>query len=316
MTEAAPLFDSLADGPEGGRAVWLRTSDGVRIRLGYWPGGTLGTVVLLPGRTEYIEKYGPAAREMHRRGWSMVTLDWRGQGLSPRALPDPMLGHVEHFTDYQRDLDAVLSWIAAEGAELGVSGPLMQMSHSMGGLIGLRALTRGLPFRATAFSAPMWGIRIPVWGKPLAGLMQRLPLALPQDRGYAPSTSAQSYILRTSFEKNHLTGDAPTWSWLRRQLETEPGLRLGGPSLGWLRDALRECARMTRIPAPALPSLVALGSREHIVLPGPILRRMRAWQGGRLDLYPGARHEVPMETPEHRARFYDSAHDLFSAALG
>lgn len=314
MSDTAPLFDSLADGPEDGRAVWLITSDGVRIRLGYWPGGALGTVVFLPGRTEYIEKYGPAARELRRRGWSMVVLDWRGQGLSERALPDPMLGHVERFTDYQRDLDAALGWIASEGHARGLGGPLMQMSHSMGGLIGLRALTRGLPFRASVFSAPMWGIRIPLWGRPLAGFMRRLPLALPHDRGYAPSTSPQSYILRTAFEQNHLTGDATTWSWLRRQLEAEPGLRLGGPSLGWLRDALRECARVARMPAPELPSLVALGSREYIVMPGPIRQRMRAWQGGRLDLYPGARHEVPMETPDHRARFYDSAHDLFTAA--
>ena len=57
---AAPFFADLADGPPGGRAVWLRTEDGVRIRVGLWRGGEKGTVVLLPGRTEYIEKYGRA----------------------------------------------------------------------------------------------------------------------------------------------------------------------------------------------------------------------------------------------------------------
>ncbi len=318
MTGTAPLFDSLADGPEGGRAIWLTTTDGVRIRAGFWPasGVSVGTVVFLPGRTEYIEKYGPAARDLQARGWSMVTLDWRGQGLSDRALADPMLGHVERFTDYQADLDALMAWLQHSGSAEGLTGPYMLMSHSMGGLIGLRALIRGLPFRASVFSAPMWGIRIPLWRKPLAGVMRRLPLALPQHRGYAPTTSGQSYILRTAFDENHLTGDVHTWGWLHNQLETEPGLRLGGPSLGWLRSALRECAGIARLPAPATPSLVALGSLEHIVTPRAIHQRMRGWTGARLDLYAGARHEVPMETPEHRRRFYDSAHELFSASIG
>ncbi len=316
MTAPAPLFQTLADGPEGGRAVWLQTEDGVRIRAGYWPGGRLGTVVFLPGRTEYVEKYGRAARDLAQRGWSMVTLDWRGQGLADRPLTDPMLGHVGHFTDYQRDLDRLLLWLHEQGQGLGLSGPLMLMSHSMGGLIALRGLARGLPFRASVFSAPMWGIRIPLWRRPLAGAMRRLPFALPQDRGYAPTTSGQSYILRTAFGDNHLTGDAEMWSWLHSQLEAEPGLRLGGPSLGWLRGALRECATMARVGSPATPALAVLGSLEHIVTAAPIRRRMSHWQGGRLEIYTGARHEVPMEAPEHRKRFFDSAHELFLASGG
>ena len=34
---------------------------------------------------------------------------------------------------------------------------------------------------------------------------------------------------------------------------------------------------------------------------------------GGLDLYHGAEHEVPMEVPTHRTRFFDSAAALFSA---
>ncbi|NPD17336.1 alpha/beta hydrolase [Xinfangfangia sp. D13-10-4-6] len=315
MTTPAPLHHELADGPEGGGAVWLRTADGVRIRLGYWPcyrpGGPLGTVVFLPGRTEYIEKYGPTAKELGQRGWSMIALDWRGQGLSDRALADPMLGHVGHFSEYQLDLDAALAWLAQQGAGLGLSGPLMLMSHSMGGLIGLRSLMRGAPFRASVFSAPMWGIRIPLWGRPLASALRRLPLALPQDRRFAPSTSGESYILRRGFEGNQLTGDAQIWSWLHHQLQERPDFRLGGPSLGWLRAALRECAVLARMPSPALPVQTSLGSLEQIVRPDAIRQRMAHWPQGRLDLYPGARHEVPMEAAPHRSRFYDAAHQLF-----
>lgn len=316
MAETAPLFDRLADGPSGGRAFWLIAADDVRIRIGLWPGGDKGTVIFLPGRTEYIEKYGRAARALRERGWSVISLDWRGQGLSGRFLPDPMLGHVQQFSDYQRDLDALMAFLAAEGAAQGLNGPLMLMSHSMGGLIGLQALKRGLPFRAAVFSAPMWGVRIPLWRLPLAGVMRRLPMALPQDLHYAPTASGKSYVLKSGFAANHLTGCAETYAWLQSQLQAEPQLQLGGPSLGWLRSALRSCAAALQGPPPQLPAVIALGSEERIIRAAPIRRRIIGWQNCRLDLYEGARHEVPMERAPHRERFFDSADQLFSASAG
>ena len=64
MTAPAPFHADLAEGPAGGHALWVNTSDGVRIRIGLWPAGEKGTVLLLPGRTEYIEKYGRAAADL------------------------------------------------------------------------------------------------------------------------------------------------------------------------------------------------------------------------------------------------------------
>ncbi|MEO0710930.1 MAG: hypothetical protein AAFY68_09350, partial [Pseudomonadota bacterium] len=36
MTDA-PLLSDLAEGPQGGAAHWLQTSDAQRIRIGIWP---------------------------------------------------------------------------------------------------------------------------------------------------------------------------------------------------------------------------------------------------------------------------------------
>ncbi|MEY4305747.1 MAG: hypothetical protein RIT52_1922, partial [Pseudomonadota bacterium] len=80
MTSEAPFHAKLADGPAGGYARWLQAADGVQLRVGVWPeGGTKGTVFLLPGRTEYIEKYGRAASDLAQRGYATVSIDWRGQ---------------------------------------------------------------------------------------------------------------------------------------------------------------------------------------------------------------------------------------------
>ena len=88
MMTGAPFFADIADLPPDGRCLWLMTDDGIRLRAAHWPGSGKGTVFLLPGRTEYIEKYAPPAAEFCRCGWDVLTLDWRGQGMSDRALPD------------------------------------------------------------------------------------------------------------------------------------------------------------------------------------------------------------------------------------
>ena len=69
----APLYTDIADGPSGGQAFWLTAEDGVRLRAAIWPGGSKGTVFLLPGRTEYIEKYGRAAGDLAARGFATAT---------------------------------------------------------------------------------------------------------------------------------------------------------------------------------------------------------------------------------------------------
>jgi len=161
----APLFSKMADGPGEGRAWWLKTEDGVRIRVGLWePDNPKGTVLLLPGRTEYIEKYGRAAGALAGCGYATLIIDWRGQGLSDRLIDDKMSGHVLNFGDYQHDLAAMTD----AATRLGLTRPWHLLAHSMGGGIGLRAAMQGLPVASCIFSGPMWGIRMSGALRPVA----------------------------------------------------------------------------------------------------------------------------------------------------
>ena len=100
---------------------------------------------------------------------------------------------------------------------------------------------------------------------------------------------------------------------MRRQIAEVPDLALGGPSIGWLREALTECASLAALPAPKIPVICALGTAEKVVDVPPIHLRMAGWANGQLDLYPGAEHEIMMEGPAARARFFDRAVALFDA---
>jgi lysophospholipase len=298
----APFFTDVADGPADGRAVWLHAEDGVRIRVAVWPGGDQGTVLLLPGRTEYIEKYGRAARDLLARGFTTVSIDWRGQGIADRALPDKMSGHVDDFSEYQKDLDALLKF----SVEQNLPRPFFILGHSMGGCIGLRALMRSVPVQAVAFTAPMWGISMAAFMRPLALTISTTALLLGQKRRYAPGTTSKSYVLEAPFANNVLTTDPDMYAYMRRQIGKYPQLAVAGPSMGWLHAALLECRALSTMAAPDTPALCALGPTERVVDTTPIYQRMRAWPKGRLDLYPGAEHEIMMENAVMRQRLFDS----------
>lgn len=305
--DAAPFFDAIADGPDAARAVWLNTADGLRIRAVHWRTGGHGTVLLFTGRTEYIEKYGRAARELARRGYDTLTFDWRGQGLSDRMLADRDVGHVFEFSDYQHDVGAVLK--AAEA--LGAARPLFLLAHSMGGCIGLRSLIDGLEVRSAMFSAPMWGIKIAPAARPLAQFVASLSRKLGFDHAVTPTTGGTTYALAQPFEGNLLTSDPEMYAWLSAQLRAHPELALSGPSLRWLDEALAETKALAALPSPAHPCETFLGSEEGIVDIAAIRTRMAAWPGGHLTEIDGARHEIPIEVPEVRTRFFDAAARLF-----
>ncbi len=300
--EDAPLFGDIANGPPGGRAMWLTARDGVRLRIGHWPSdGAKGTVLLFPGRTEFIEKYGISAADFAVQGYGTLVIDWRGQGLADRALSDAMSGHVTDFAEYQSDVAAMID--AAEALDL--PRPWHLLAHSMGGCIGLRAAMDGLPVASCAFSAPMWGIAMKPALRPVAWALSWASRPLGLGHIYAPGTVRGSYVLEAPFHANALTRDRDMYAHMVAQLQAYPQLALGGPSLHWLFAALRECRALARMPSPELPCLTFVGSGEDIVSRAPIDIRIAHWPKARLETVEGGRHELLMDTAATRRHLTD-----------
>ena len=92
-----------------------------------------------------------------------------------------------------------------------------------------------------------------------------------------------------------------------------PDWALGGPSLRWLNEALREMRHLHNRPSPDYPALCYLGSEENIVDPRRIHSRMARWPRGRLETMAQAKHEIMMERPEHRDVFYAQTSAFFDA---
>ncbi|MBP0484196.1 alpha/beta fold hydrolase [Sagittula salina] len=297
-TTPAPFFADLSEGPLGSRAFWVEAPDLLRLRIAHFPSeDARGTVLLFPGRTEYVEKYGRTAAVLAEAGYHTLAIDWRGQGLADRMLIDPRTGHVDVFEDYQRDVAAM----KAMARVLDLPKPLHLIAHSMGGCIGLRSLMEGLPVASAVFTGPMWGIRIANPVRPAAWAISRVSKSVGLGHLFAPGTGAASYVVANVFEDNTLTRDPDMWDYMRRQVLAHPELQLGGPSLHWLHEALAETRTLARRPAPKVPCLCFTGTNERIVDVDRIRTRMAHWPGGRLEMVPGGEHEILMEVPATRA---------------
>lgn len=309
--EHAALYSDLAEGPSKGDAYWIETEDGLRLRVGLWRKETAssGTVFLFPGRTEYVEIYGRTATELDELGFSTFVIDWRGQGLSDRQTADRMAGHVNDFKDFQKDVAAMVE--AAQ--ELDLPKPWFLLGHSMGACIGTRALIEGLPVEACGFSAPMFDIHLSKVERMGAWPLTWAAKAFGKAHNYAPGYSGKSYVLSNDFSDNRLTNDPDMYRYWTKQALSQSDLLIGGPTMGWLFQALKETKALSGMKSPDIPCIAFGGSEDAIVDLLAIKNRMTRWPNSKFECIEGAKHELLAEKPATRADMLKKIADLFKS---
>ncbi|MGB0922312.1 MAG: alpha/beta fold hydrolase [Alphaproteobacteria bacterium] len=303
--------------PAGGKALWLERETGARLRVGVFDRGEADKnwLLLLHGRSEFIEKYAEVIIELHARGFDVVTMDWRGQGLSNRPLPDdPMKGHIDDFQTYFDDLDALWAELLVE--ELSISSALPVLAHSMGGHISLRyaALNPGKVAKLAA-TAPM--VDLPTMGLPKwvarggAKLLCKIRGAEPYFLGQRPQVPEDF-----QFALNTVTKDEARFSADMAWLKACPQLALGGPTLGWVAAAIASIEETERTdfgPKLSMPILLASARADRVVPCAAHDDLAARLPNGTLLKIEGSEHEVLRERDAIRAEFF-KAFDGFMAA--
>jgi lysophospholipase len=300
---ANPVPDNVVTGA-------IKTRDGVSLRFARWapPPGRKGTVVLLQGRAEYIEKYFETVRDLRARGFAVAAFDWRGQGLSDRALSDRRKGYVRNFGDYIVDLEAVMDQVVLPDCP----PPYFAIAHSMGGAIAIRACHDGSRwFERLVLSAPL--IALP--SRRMLGLaapLARTLRLLGRGGAYVPAGD-RAAIGSDGFLGNVLTSDPVRFARNAAILEEAPDLGLGAPTVAWADCALRQMKQFkqsgyaTRIRQPLL--LVAAG-HDQVVSTAAIESFGTNLLAGRHLILAGSRHEILQEQDQYRAQFW-AAFDAF-----
>jgi lysophospholipase len=311
LGDAAPLVEiAQAPLPPGGRAEWFEGAGGFRLRAALFPAqDPRGSVVLSGGRTEFIEKYLEVIGELVGRGFTVLTHDWRGQGLSQRLLPDRLKGHAAGYDDFVTDYGLLLDHFEAR-----LPGPRIAISHSMGGCLTTLVLAKGEPrLNAAMFSAPMLGL---LAGKPwINRVLVRAANALGLAAGYAIGGPVDPFA--ATFEGDQMTHDRARYERNRAILLAERDLVLGSVTWGWVKSALDALERLRSGPEVAriaVPVSV-LGAAEDTLID---LDRQRfvasRIPGCQYAVVPGAHHEILMETDDIRAVFWN-AFDALAAKV-
>jgi lysophospholipase len=288
----------------------IKTPDGVELRFARWapPPGRKGTVVVLQGRAEFIEKYFETVRDLRGRGFAVATFDWRGQGLSERALSDRHKGYVRNFSNYITDLEAVMEQVVLPDCP----PPYFALAHSMGAAVALRASHDGSRwFERTVLSAPM--IALPAGRLTrVAGPLARLMRMIGRGGAYVPS-GVSAVTGSESFIGNVLTSDPVRYARNAAVLEQEPALGLGAPTVAWADVALRQ---MKQFDDPAYsasirqPILMVAAGRDDVVSTPAIETFGQNLLAGRHLILAGAKHEILQEQDHYRGQFW-AAFDAF-----
>ncbi|HEY5832282.1 MAG TPA: alpha/beta hydrolase [Hyphomicrobiaceae bacterium] len=302
--------------PSGATTGILKCPNGMRLRFARWEptrGPRRGTVCLFHGRGEFIEKYFEVVADLRRRGFTVATMDWRGQGGSARLLRNTHKGHVRSFADYDQDLAHFMREIVLPDCQ----PPYVALAHSMGGNILLRnASLSGSWFSRMVLSAPMIDIAPDKLGAPHA--VTRLYAETLGAIGFGSMYTRGGHdrpLEFEPFEGNPLTSDRERYQRNRLILEAAPALGLGSPTIGWLRAALRSIARLTSPDYPLrveVPLLLFGAGMDTIVSTRAIEEFALRLKVGTHVMFPQSRHEILQETDEIRQRFWAA----FDAYLG
>ncbi|MGH6681214.1 MAG: alpha/beta hydrolase, partial [Bradyrhizobium sp.] len=183
----------------------ITAKDGVVLRVARWSAGSAsrGSIAILPGRAEFIERYFETVSDLLERRFDVVVMDWRGQGLSERQLRDHRKGHVDDFDLYQADLAA----LAENVLEPFCPKPWFALGHSMGGAILIAQARAGLsPFSRIVVAAPMIALAKLRFRKLTAFCMECLDI-LGFGGAYVPGVRRKPVFLQ-SFSQAALTSDA------------------------------------------------------------------------------------------------------------
>ncbi len=290
---------------------YITTERGVSIRHGAWParGERKGTVVLLGGRFEFMEKYAEVASDLNRRGFFVHCLDWRGQGLSTRLLRDRHRGYVGTYEEYIHDLQQFLDRIVVPRAV----PPLVFLTHSMGGHIALRyLLERPDGCDRLVLVSPMLDICTAPFPRALARLLARLAPKAGFGRAYVFGAAPYTFT-EDRFGGNRLTSDPLRFLRVKREILKKPALALGGVTYHWLRatfasiDALNDSEAASRL---TLPVLLVSAGKDRVVSLEAQTRLCEALRRCVHVTIGGARHEILMERDPLRDHFWE-AFDLF-----
>ncbi|MGB0895453.1 MAG: alpha/beta fold hydrolase [Parashewanella sp.] len=254
-------------------------------------------IVISNGRIESYVKYQEMFFDLHQQGYCIYALDHRGQGLSSRLTDDPQIGHIDQFSDYVDDFKIFIDSIVLPAQHKF----LYLLAHSMGSTIATLYLQGDQnTFKAAVFSAPMYGIKLPL-PKPFIYWLAK-QFANKKPNYVISGTPYQS----KPFKGNRLTQSAARYRWFRELYQQQPSLQLGAPSDQWLIEALDAAESCEQaLQKISTPILILQAQCDKIVDNKAQNKFAENLKEGKLITFISAKHELFVESDHIRNQVMD-----------
>lgn len=279
----------------------VTTPDGAQIRFARWKAVTRpckGTVILLHGRAEYIEKMFETVVNLQNMGFDVLTFDWRGQGGSSRLLKDPRRGYIDSFDQYLVDLDTIIEEVALPDC----TGPYYILGHSTGSLVALLAAPQfGNRIRRMVLCAPLLKLGNLSFSqntlKYLSGLLTTIGLGEVYMAGGASPQESRPFV------GNKLTSDLDRFNRSQTFASENAELTIGGPTASWLFAAIKA---MEQLGEPefygqiTIPTLLISAGMDQVVNPQAVEELGQRLRSGSTLTVDSARHELLHERDIYR----------------
>lgn len=305
--------------PADGVFDYFKSSDGEQIRYARFPASKVldlkGTVIFLPGRTEFIEKFIEDIRVWNSLGFACAAMDLRGQGMSHRPHPDRDKHYVRSFEPHIDDVKVLFDKVLTNKMQK----PYILMGHSAGSHVILRFLHDhpGLADAAITI-APMVEINAGGIPLPFTRFLARLMRHLGLGDAYVPG--------HTAFKEGR-------WGWRKLLTSDEDRfgdedyfiknrdrrLAVGGATFKWLWEALKSTAILNHpgyAEAIETPVLVLQAGEDSIVDNEKQTAFVERLPNGRLVRIEGALHEILKEADTYREQVWQAIGEFIDLENG
>jgi len=301
--------------PANGQVGYLRSRDGKLLRNGVFmpEGPARGTIVLMTGYSEFLEKYFEAIGDLTGLGYCVALLEWRGHGLSDRESSVSERLHLDDFDQNIEDLEDRYERLVRGHCP----APYFGLAHSMGGQISLRVAQKHPDwFTALAQSAPMYGIRMPFIFRLIHWAVTSVLIRLKDGDSWSPIDPPMRKL--DGPPVNIITHDEKRFARGEKLWRTDTRLLISGRSLGWSYTTFKTMKKTIKanfLRSVSVPLFIGTSEDELLVdnrAHAIVLAHVPNAQG---KFYPKARHELLMEKDATREAFIKDVDDFYQSVV-
>ncbi|HEY9758360.1 MAG TPA: alpha/beta hydrolase [Oculatellaceae cyanobacterium] len=288
--------------PIGWQWGHFKNGDAATIRYGLTKADKpIGTVILLPGFTEFAEVYFETASELKRNRLNVFAMDWRGAGGSERFIKSDRSTSfgTQHDLD---DLDQFINVVVKKQFQCKL--PIFLVAHSFGGIVVLRYLhDHPRSIAGAAISAPPLACPGATAPSPVVLMCSWLMCRYNKGDEFVPGQGTWELIAKKVSKMSSHSHDPERVRLEEAWATVNPRLASGGATWRWLLALQQSCDKINDSNYSGeidTPILLGCATDDHIANLELERKLAKSLPQCLLTEVKGARHELFLESDSFR----------------